>query len=162
MAGGSIFPYSQHPDANGRVYPNPHIGGSNSRVDFGMGVQASLGADSIWYLRFQVPEVLPSGTATLKLVAVANATSGAAKVNPKWVSLDSSSNENPDQATYNAEGTTTITWAAGNNDDYMEATVTLDADTVVAGEIIAMDLTFETTSWTLAQVSTWWASIYWA
>jgi len=31
----------------------------------------------------------------------------------------------------------------------------LDADTPVASEVIVMDLVFETTSWTLAQVSTW-------
>lgn len=35
------------------------------------------------------------------------------------------------------------------------------ADTLVAGEIVVMDLTFETTSWPLAVVSTWQAAIWW-
>lgn len=161
MAGGPIFPFSSYPDDNGRIYPNPHIGGTNSRVDFGMGVEASLGADSIWYLRFQMPESLPSGTGKLVLLALANATSGNAKVNPKWVSLDAGAGENPDTATYNAETTTTVTWSTGDADDYKETKITLDADTIVAGEVIAMDMTFETTNWDLAQVSTWIAYIIW-
>ena len=39
--------------------------------------------------------------------------------------------------------------------EYKELKITLDADTPVAGEVIVLDLVFETASWTLAQVSTW-------
>jgi hypothetical protein len=67
--------------------------------------------------------------------------------------------EDPSSATLNAEGTSTLTWAAGDNDQYRELKITLDADTPVAAEVIVMDLVFETTSWTLAQVSTWPASL---
>jgi len=103
--------------------------------------------------------VMPSGTFQLRWLALTNATSGNAKVNPKWASV--AAEEDPSSATLNAEGTSTLTWAAGDNDQYKELTVTLDADTAVASEMIVMDLTFETASWTLAQVSTWIVCVRW-
>lgn len=157
MAGGPVWPHSSHPDVNGRVFPGPHIGATNSAIDFGMQVEASLGADSIWHLRFQVPEILPSGTGKLRLLALAANSTQVARVNPKWVSA--ALTQNPDTLTRNAEGVQSITWTA--SDAYLETKITLDADTIVAGEIIVMDMTFETASWTLSDVSTWWASIIW-
>jgi len=160
MTGGPIFPHSAYPVTAGRVFPNFHVGaGANSKHDEGLGVEASVGADSTWRLRFQMPPSLPAGTGKLRLLALANATSGAAQVNPKWASV--AAEEDPSSATLNAEGTGTITWGAGDNDQYKELKVTLDADTLVASEIVVLDLVFETTSWTLAQVSTWIATIIW-
>lgn len=159
MAGGPIFPNSAFPVTAGKVFPNIHVGaGANSKHDEGLGVMASLDGDAIWRLRFQMPPTsLPSGTCKLRLLALANATSGAAKVNAKWASV--AAGEDPSSATLIAEGVATLTWAAGNNDDYLELKITLDADTPVAGEVIVLDLVFETSSWTLAQVSTWQASV---
>lgn len=159
MAGGPYLPHSRYPATSGRVFPNFHVGaGANSKHDEGLGVEASVGADSTWRLRFLMPPTsLPSGTCKLRLLALANATSGSAKVNPKWASVAAA--EDPSSATLNAEGTSTLTWAAGDADDYKELKITLDADTPVAGEMIVMDLVFETSSWTLAAVSTWIPSI---
>lgn len=161
MSGGPIFPNSAFPVTAGRVFPNVHVGaGANSKHDEGLGVEASLGADAIWRLRFQMPPTtLPTGTGKLRLLALANATSGAAKVNPKWVSV--AVEEDPSGATPVAETVQTVTWAAGDNDQYKELKVTLDADTLVASEVVVMDLVFETASWTLAAVSTWQASVIW-
>ena len=160
MAGGPIFPHSAFPVTAGRVFPNFHMGaGANSKQDEGLGVEASVGADSTWRLRFQMPPTLPTGTGKLRLLALANATSGVAKVNSKWVSV--AVEEDPSGATLNAEGTSTVTWSTGDNDQYKELKVTLDADSLVASEEVVMDLVFETTSWTLAQVSTWIVSIIW-
>lgn len=160
MAGGGVFAYSAVPVTADRVFWNVHIGaGSNSKHESGMGVQASVGADSIWRMRFRFPQVLPSGTCKLRLMCLANATTGNAKINPKWASV--AAEEAPDVATLNAEGTSTLSWSTGDNDQYKELLVTLDADTPVAGETCVMDLTFETTSWTLAQVMTFSAEIVW-
>lgn len=160
MAGGPIFPHSVVPATADKVFPNVHVGaGANSKHDEGLGVMASVDADSTWRLRFQMPPSLPTGTGKLRLLALANATSGAAKVNPKWASV--AAEEDPSSATLNAETTQTITWGAGDNDQYKELKVTLDADTLVASEEVVMDLVFETTSWTLAVVSTWIASVIW-
>lgn len=162
MAGGPIFPASAVPVTSGRVFPNIHVGaGSGSKHEEGLGVEASVGADAIWRLRFQMPPgSLPSGTGKLHLVALANATTGNAKVNTKWASV--AAEEDASSATLNAEGTTTVSFGAGDNDQYKITDITLDADTLVAGEIVVLDLVFETASWTLAQVSTWAASIIWS
>ncbi len=160
MAGGPIFPHSAFPATAAKVFPNFHVGaGANSKHDEGLGVMASVDADATWRLRFQMPPTLPTGTGKLRLLALANATSGVAKVNAKWASV--AVEEDPSSATLNAETTSTVTWSAGDDDQYKELKVTLDADTLVAGEEVVMDLVFETTSWTLAQVSTWIASIIW-
>lgn len=161
MPGGPIFPHSAFPVTAGRVFPNFHVGaGANSKHDEGLGVEASVGANATWRLRFMMPPTsLPAGTCKLRLLALANATSGDAKVNPSWASV--AVEESPSGATLQAEGTSTVTWGAGDNDQYKELKVTLDGDTPVAGEIIVMDLIFETSSWTLAQVSTWQAAVIW-
>lgn len=155
MAGGPIFPYSAKPDTAGRVFP--YFGSSGNDTE-GLGVEASVGADSTWKLRFQMPPSLPTGTGKLLLELHVNATIGNAKVNPKWKSC--AAGEDFDAATLTAEGTSTITAAATAN-QMVSTKIALDADTLVAGEAVVMDLVFETTSWTLAAISTWVASIIW-
>ena len=160
MAGGPLAPNSIYiGGASGRLFPNFHQGATNSRSDEGIGVEASLTADSTAELRFEMPPSLPTGTGKLRLLALSNATTGAAKVNPTWASV--AVEENPDTISITAEGTGTITWSTGDNDQYKELKVTLDADTLVAGEVVVLNLVFETTGWTLAQVSTWSPSIIW-
>ena len=121
---------------------------------------ASVDADATWELRFKMPPTLPTGTGKLSLIPLADAVTGNAKVNPKWASV--AIGEDPSSATLNAEGTTTITWSTNDDDEYQEAKVTLDADTLVANEMVVMDLVFETASWTLAVISTWIVSISFA
>lgn len=173
MAGGPIFPYSQYPVTTDRVFPYIYVGaGSGPKQEEGLGVQASVGADSTWLLFFKIPKTLPSGTAKLILTCRANASSGVARINPKWASV--AIGEDPSSATMNAEGVTpdaragnaggsgdTLTWGTGDADQYLELKWTLNADTVTAGEIIAMNLVFETASWTLAQILCCWATIEW-
>jgi hypothetical protein len=174
MAAGPLHPSSAYP-VSSRVFPNVHVGaGANSKHDVGLGVEASLGADAIWRLRFQLPPTLPAGTGKLRLLCLANAISGVIRVNPKWASV--AVGESPSGATLNAESTTpdaragaagtpaagdTLVWGTADNDQYLEAKWTLNADTLVAGEIVAMDLTFETSSWTLAQTLTVIPAIIW-
>lgn len=166
MSGGPLFPTSAYPVTSARVFAGFHVGdGSNSKQDEGLRVTKSLDADAIWRLRWSnVPATLPSGTLKLRLRALSrNATGGSqvAKVNPKWASV--AVGEDPSSATLQAEGTTTVTWAASSadNDKYKDTDITLDADTLVGGEILAMDLTFETSGWTLAIDSTWIPMLVW-
>lgn len=164
MAGGPITPISVFPVTTSRVFPNFHVGaGSGSKRDNGLGVEASVGADSTWELRFKIPEVLPTGTAKLILWALANATSGVAKVDPQYAMV--ATEEDPSSAILVPLGTQTLTWGSGDADQYKELNITLesvtDAAAPVAGEMLVMDLVFETASWTLAAVSTWYAWIIW-
>lgn len=160
MAGGPLFPYSAVPVTTDRVFSTIYTGASSTGMKYeeGLGVQASLGADSIWALAFELPGgTLPTGTLKLRLRARANATSGAAKVNPKWASV--AIGADPAAATLSAEGTNTLTWTVA--DVYLQAKISLVATTAVAGQILVMNLTFETSGFTLAQVSSWDASLIW-
>jgi hypothetical protein len=159
---GPIFPYSAVPSGStGEIFPNVHVGATNSRLAEGLGVAnaTDLTADRTWMLHFQMPPTLPSGTAKLRLLAIANATTGVAKVNPTWGSV--AVEENYDTTTLTAEGVQTVTWETGDADVFKELKVTLDADTVVASEIVVMNLVFVDTDFTLAVTSTWIASIIW-
>ncbi len=157
VQGGPLWPHGAIPDTSGDVYPHVHVSGSAYRA--GLGVAASLASDRTWHLEFALPPVLPAGTCKLVLRAVADATTGAAKVNPKWVCV--ADGEDPFAAARNAEGTTTLTWSGGDADKIKEVKVALDADTPVGGETLVMDLVFETSGWTLAAVSTWQALVIW-
>lgn len=161
MAGGPIFPRSAFPTSS-EVFPNFHVGaGGNSKHEEGLGVAAGITSDATWRLRFQMPPGLPSGTGKLLLrgLSAAPASSKDAKVNPKWASVAVA--EDPSSAALNPEGTSTISFAASEGDTYKETKITLDADTLVAGEEVVMDLVFESTGWTLDKVSTWIVSIIW-
>lgn len=160
MAGGPLYPSYVIPVTADRVFGNVHVGaGSGSKRQLGIGVQASLGADAIVEMGFNAPPTLPTGTPKLVAQALAASVSGDGKINIKWASV--APEEDPSSATLNAEGTTTVTWAAGDSDVLKETKITLDADTIVAGEMIVMQFTYETTGWTLAVVSTWRYFIIW-
>ena len=155
-----IWPVSRIPITAGKVQPRIHFGATNSRAIEGMGVMASLDGNAAWHVLFpRMPNPLPAGTPTLVVRALANATTGVARVNPSWASF--AVEETYDTLTLNAEGVQSVTWASGDADQFKEATFTLDADTVVAGEMIFLSLGFETSSWTLAAASTWLAFITW-
>lgn len=156
MAGGPLFPHSTFP-VSGNVFGNFHAATNAHRE--GLGVAASIAADSIWRLWFQMPPTLPTGTGKLRLRGISNATTGDAKPNVKWKSF--AVEETVSSPTLNAEGVGTVSWGAGDNDQIKELKITLDADTLVAGEEVLMDLTFEAIGHTLAAASTWTASVIW-
>jgi len=160
MAGGPIYPSSVYPGPSGNLFPNFYAGsGSNAAShDEGVGVAASLGLDSTLELRFPIPPTVPTGTLKLRILALANATSGAAKltVSDKNVAAGAS----PSGATLTAETQTTITWAAGNNDQYMEAKVPLTS-TPAGNDQLVVAVKFQTSGWTLAVVGTLIFSLIW-
>jgi len=145
MAGGPIYPCSALPVTAGRVFPNF----LTTEMPEGLCFEASLGADSIWRLFYRMPPTLPSGTGKLLIVGQANATSGVAKLNVKWKSYGA--NEVPAAASLNAEGVADLTFATTAY-RLTELKVTLDADTLVGGELVMLDLVGETSSWTLAAI----------
>ena len=154
MPGGHLFPISTYPVTAPRVFPYF----LTAEMPEGLAYEASLGADAIWRLFYRMPAVLPSGTCKLRLVCQANATTGNAKLNPKWKSYGA--NEVPAAADLTAEGVQTIAFATTAY-RLTETTVNLDADTPVAGELVMLDLVGETSSWTLAQILSVQASIFW-
>jgi len=158
-----VAPHSAYAVTTPRVFPNVHVSdGANSIHEEGLGVEASLGGDAIWRLRFMMPETLPTGTPKLKLWGICDTASQVAKVDPKWVTIDVDGD--PSGTAPASEGVNTVTWGAGDNDKYQEVKVTLDADTpsaITAGTMVIMDLTFLQADWTLSEVSTWFPWIIW-
>jgi hypothetical protein len=161
MAGGPIYPTSAYPaDSAGRLFPNFYSGGGGNAapVEEGLGVMASLSADATWELRFPMPPSIPTGTLKLRLLALANATSGAAKVTVKDGRCPAGSS--PSAAALTSETQTTVTWSTGNNDEYLESKIALTT-TPQANDMLIVALTFNVTGWTLAASSTWLASVIW-
>lgn len=156
----SLIGYDSAHPTTANVFPNVHVGaGANGHATRGLGVVASLGADADWELEFPMPPTLPTGTPKLWARALANASSGAAKWNPKCGS--NADEEDASAITLTAEGTQTTTWATGDEDVSKETKLTLDAVAPVGGETYIIHVTMETTGWTLAQISTWKFDIIW-
>ena len=64
--------------------------------------------------------------------------------------------------TLNDEGAFTVVHRGyADDDDWITVYIPLDADTIIGGEEIDMELIFLTTGWTLDAVSTWLAEIVW-
>ncbi len=177
MAGGPFLPSSVFPvGTSGEVFPNVHSGaGANAAVEEeGLGVAnaTDLTADRGWSLRFQMPTTLPTGTATFRLLALAAIQAGDLSVDPAWVSV--AADEDPSAATLTAEGpdpdsrvggdgsnvdNSTFGWAALDDDKYIEARWTLNADTVLAGEVIVMHLKIVDADTDVAAVTTLFPSV---
>jgi hypothetical protein len=140
------------PITAGKVFHNNYAAQSGGEWP-GLGVMASLDANAIWRGYCILPDPLPSGTATLDTWLRANATSGVARINPKWVC--GTAGTDIGSAAVVAETVASVTWSSGDANDLKLHSVALDASTLTAGYIFKLDLTFETSSWTLAQ--TLWA-----
>lgn len=151
MAGGPILPTSAFPVTASDAFPLIYDGAGTTedRMEmYGIADATEITADAImWHLVFQVPEVLPTGTATLQVRTRANATTGVIGLNIQWVSV--AETESPDDATMNDEGSLDIT-TSSTADQYTNGTITLDADTVVAGELIHMNIEVDDSAHTIA------------
>ena len=162
MAGGPLLPSSIYlGGASGNLSPQFYISGVNTNLASafeGIAVVASLGADSDAILQFNIPEVIPTGTIKCRLLAMANATSGIAKVTLRDGRTPAGSNIGA--ATLTAETQVSQTWATA--DILVENKVTLTGvGSLAANDILTIRMTFNTSGWTLAQQSVWQASIVW-
>lgn len=160
MAAGPILPSSIYLGAaSGNLSPLPYIPATNTNAAGafeGISVVASLGSDAPAILQFNMPPTIPNGTLKLRCLAMANATSGVAKltVSDKNVAAGASLGT----STLNAETQLSQTWATA--DILVENKITLTS-TPAANDILTVKAVFNTTSWTLAQVSVWQFTIIW-
>jgi hypothetical protein len=152
--------------SDGRIFPNYHsgAGGNASPRDEGYGVIASLNADVTLELRFHMPPTIPTGTMKMRILALANATSGAAKVTVKdqvaTPAASPSASGNPSAVSLTSETQSTVTWTTSENDRYKETKVPLSTS-AAGNDVMVVAILFSTSGWTLAQVSTWIFSIIW-
>ena len=160
MAGGPILASSIYlGGASGNLYPNFYIPATNTNAAGafeGIGVVASLGADSVAVLQYNLPESIPTGTAKIRCLAMANATSGIAKLTLS--DGQTAAGSNIGATTLTADTQVSQTWATA--DILVENKVTI-ATSPTANSILTVKATFNTTGWTLAQASTWQLSLIW-
>jgi len=152
-----IRPYSAIPVTAGMVYGCLIDGDELLCVT----TATLLTSDAIWRLGFEMPPTLAVGcTYKLQLDMKATAATGVIRINPKWntwapgvtrTSLTlNAEGVAPDSVTGAAGSGDTVTLSTGDSDQLIRIKWTLNASTVTAGQRIAMDLTFEDTSTTLA------------
>lgn len=160
MAGGPILPSSVYLGAaSGNLYPNFYIPATNTNAAGaleGIGVVASLGADATATLQFNLPESIPTGTCKLRILSMANATSGTMKLTVSDGQTAAASNIGA--TTLTAETQVSQTWATA--DILVENKVTLTTSPT-ANDILTIKAVFNTTSWTLAAASTHQFSLVW-
>jgi hypothetical protein len=160
MAGGPLLPSSLYlGGASGNLSSTFYIPATNTNgagALEGIGVAASLGADAPAVLQFNMPPTIPTGTLKLRCLAVANATSGAAKLTIKDKNVAAGSSLGT--STLNTETQVSQTWTTA--DILVENKVALTS-TPSGNDILTVLATFNTSSWTLAAISVWQLSIIW-
>lgn len=160
MAGGPLLPSSVYlGGASGNLFPNFYIPATNTNsagAIEGIGVVASLGSDASAILQFNLPESIPTGTAKLRLLAWANATTGTAKVTVK--DGQTAVGSNIGATTLSSETQVSQAWTTA--DVIVENKVTLTTSPT-ANDILTVNVTFNTSGWTLAAASTWQVSLVW-
>lgn len=161
MAGGPLLPSSIYVGgASGNLTQTFYVPATqtlaNQGAIEGVGVVASLAADAQAVLQFNLPESIPTGTAKLRCLAMANATSGVAKLTIK--DGQTAAGSSLGTATLNTETQVSQTWTTA--DILVENKVTLTT-APSANDILTVVATFNTSGWTLAQASVWQFSLVW-
>ena len=164
MAGGPILPSSIYVGgAGGNLTLTAYIPSTNTNTAGaieGVGCIASLnvgGVDAPLVLQFNLPEVLPSGTAKLRALAWANATSGNALYTP--TDGQTAVNANIGGTSLSGPGQQTVTWTTV--DIMMEKKTNISSTPLVINNMLTVLVTFNNSSWTLAQTSVWQFSLVW-
>lgn len=138
---GNLFPYT---------YFDSTTTGATALGSPSWGVAASLGADTVLRWRFKMPPTLPaSGTLNLCTLCQANATSGVVKYTVRDSVCAVNNTCSVGATVLTAETQTSITWSAADN--YVETCTPLTNTPGVNGVSIGA-ITFNTSSWTLAQI----------
>lgn len=157
-----LSPISAFPATAGKVYPDVIRTNTNDFWIEGLGVMESLDADAELHYVFQVPTILPTGTAKLEVTGFSYNAGGDAAFNPKWKSIAYDEDMDLAAGSLNAEGESTITWVYNSDAHRMKRLkVNLDADTVVADEFIVLRLAMISANWTLNERSIWLPTVLW-
>lgn len=157
-----IHPVSSHPRTQNKTFPRVLKTADYNRYIEGLGVMASLDSDAELHYVFHTPFELPTGTAKLELNTIADNGGGDAKINPMWKSVDFDESMDLNNASLNEEGIQTISWTYNTDENKIKRiTVNLDADTIVADEMILLVLEMQTANWTMNAATVWLPSINW-
>jgi hypothetical protein len=166
MAGGGLLPSSVYlGGAPGNLSSTFYVPATNTVANQGsiegIGVVASLGAIASAILQFNAPEVIPTGQLKLRMLGMANATSGIAY----WQVQDGITSPG------SSVGTTALTLEANQSLTWTTADILMESKQNLsiapsANQIITMIINFAQQSgslqaFTLAQISVWQPSLIW-
>src|SRR6516162_8972090 len=161
MAGGPLLPSSVYlGGASGNLSPQFYIPATNTNgggAIEGTAVIANLNAaaDSPGVYQFNLPEVLPTGTLKLRVLAWANASAGIAKLTVK--DGGTAPGSNIAGTTMTSETQLSQTWATA--DIIVENKITMTGAGQTANNIYTVVATWNATGWTLAVQSVWQLSL---
>jgi hypothetical protein len=152
MAGGPVSPSSVYLGTTGNLFPNFYAGGGGnaSAHDEGIGVVASLAADSTAELRFPMPPSIPTGTLKLMIRGMGAVSTQVAKFQVSDNSCGTG--VSPSGLTLTAEAASSVTFASV--DQYIDTKVTLTTVPNPNDDLVVA-LKFQTTGWTASTVTTW-------
>ena len=162
MAGGPLLPSSVYlGGASGNLSSQVYIPATNTNAAGaieGVAVIASLGADSTAVYQFNLPEVIPAGALKCRVLALANATAGIAKLT--LADAGTAPAANIGATTLTTETQLSQTWATA--DVIVEvAKQAMTGAGQTANNIYTVKATWNATGWTLAQQSVWQLSLVW-
>jgi len=112
----------------------------------------------VWHLKFEMYQVIPTGTAKLRIITRANATSGTIGLNIQTMSITGS--ESPDDGTRTDEASADIT-TPGTADQNKETLHTLTAGNVVADEFLHVYIEVDDTAHNIAADTGMAISVIW-
>jgi hypothetical protein len=137
-------------DTAGNLFPYTLIGtgGNASPASPAWGVAASLGADVVLQGRFLMPHVLPP-SGTLNLVSLCQAAAGSGTAKYTISDADVAAGSDPSAASLSAETQTSLAITVTGG---YALTATPLTETPVADHVSVIAVTFNHTSWTLAQI----------
>ena len=160
MAGGPLLPSSRSlGGAGGSLFPFTYIPATNTNNAGqleGIGVISPLGSDANAILQFNMPPTIPPGTLKLRLLAMANATSGTAKVTVKDKNVAAGSSLGT--STLNIETQISQVWTTA--DILVEIKVPLTSSPA-GNDILTVVLNYNASGWTLPVFSVWQPSVIW-
>ncbi len=132
---------STFPVSSGAVFANVHVcAGANFKRFVGIGVVANLSGTVVVEYVWLMPRVIPAGTFMCAIRAICAAENdGTLKFRPKWRMV--AGGEDPSAGALNSEEQLTCgAWETGEDDQIKGVFINMDQDTVVAGEILVMQL----------------------
>jgi len=160
LAATPLAPSAIFPQTAARLFPV--IAGATVKEEMPCGVEASLGADSTYLLRFDVG---PLPTGTMKLLAklrTSDTTAHAAKLSVSWNVATTAADV--DALTFNAvtANVNTVSNDTAHAWALTEAKITMDgSSTMVADRAVYVKIVFNTASWTINAVSGWAFFLIW-
>jgi hypothetical protein len=157
-----LMPSSSFPSTVGAVFPYVRSTTVNAFKVEGLAISGDTSLSATLHYVWQIPSVLPIGTAKVEISMVAEGT-GNAIIDPAWDSVTAGQTIDYNTSSLNSEGDQTVTFVSGDIDTFKRLTVNLDATTINADEYLIMRLLLRASEvgWTMADTLLFLPTLIW-